>query len=522
MSPWSLIVEEARADGTAVLLLLLAIALPLVRRFAPDQRRRLGGMVLLTAAHLVLLIVAALLQPHDLALHRDVRLAALACGALGAVGMAGTALFAVVLPRLHLALPKILQDVLMAAAALAALVAVFTRVGYDLSGLLTTSAIVTAAIGLALQDTLGNLMAGLAVQSDDSIRVGDWIQVGQIAGRVTEIRWRYTAVETRNWETVYLPNGTLVKNQVTVLGRRNDRPQRWRRWVHFNIDFRYPPTDVIRVVETALRNAPIERVASDPAPQCIFVDMHESYARYAVRYWLTDFAADDLTDSTIRVRLTFALKRAGIPLSMPAQAIFVTEESHERKAEKSEADLTRRREALARVDIFRDLSHGDRERLAASLHYVPFTASEAITRQGAEAHWLYLLVGGEVSVRVRSASGDEREVSRLSAGSFFGEMSLLTGARRTATVVALGDVECYRLDKAAFEQVVRDRPEIAESVADLLARRRMEITAVRENLDRTIDAHELAVAKGDLLHRIRDFFGLAGDDDAGGAGRKAG
>lgn len=521
MSPWSLIADEARADGTAVLLLLLACVVPLVRRFAPEHRRRIGGMVLLSAAHLVLLIAAALLHPHDAGVYRDVRLAALACAALGAVGMAGTALFAVVLPRLHLSLPKILQDVLMGAAAIAALFAVITRVGYDLSGLLTTSAIVTAVLGLALQDTLGNVMAGLAVQSDNSIRVGDWIQVGQIAGRVTEIRWRYTAVETRNWETVYLPNGTLVKNQVTVLGRRNDKPLRWRRWVYFNIDFRYLPTEVVRVVETALRNAPIERVAAEPAPQCIFIDMHESYARYAIRYWLTDPAADDSTDSVIRVRLTYALKRAGIPLSMPAQAIFVTEESHERKVEKSEAELTRRREALARVDIFRDLSHGDRERLAASLHYVPFATGEAITRQGAEAHWLYLLVAGDVSVRVRSESGEEREVSHLCGGSFFGEMSLLTGARRTATVVALSEVECYRLDKAAFEQVVRDRPQIAESVAELLARRRMEITAVRENLDRTIEPHKLAEEKVDLLHRIRDFFGL-GDDEDDTVDRRAG
>lgn len=513
MISWSSILAEAQSGGTAVVLLLLAATLPLVRTFAPEQRRRVRGMVLLSAAHVALLIVAALLQSADPELYRDVRLASLACAALATVGMAGTTLFAVALPRLHVSLPKILQDVLMGAAALAALFAVITRVGYDLSGLLTTSAIVTAVIGLALQDTLGNLVAGLAVQSDNSIRIGDWIQVGQVSGRVTEIRWRYTAIETRNWETVYVPNGALVKTQVTVIGRRNDKPLRWRRWVHFNIDFRYGPNEVIRVVETALRNAPIERVAAEPAPQCIFIDMHESYARYAVRYWLTDPAADDLTDSLIRVRLTFALKRAGIPLSMPAQAIFVTEESHERKLEKSEAELARRREALARVDLFRDLSDADRERLAASLHYVPFAAGEAITRQGAEAHWLYLLVGGEVSVRVRSDSGEEREVSHLSAGSFFGEMSLLTGARRTATVMALSDVECYRLDKAAFERVVRDRPEIAESVAELLARRRMEITAVRDNLDRALEANKLAADKVDLLHRIRDFFGLGDDDD---------
>ncbi|WP_373047819.1 cyclic nucleotide-binding domain-containing protein [Vulgatibacter sp.] len=521
MPLWSALATEARADYTAFLLAGLALAIPLIRNLAPPaQRRRVRGMVLLTLAHLALLVAGVLLRGTEPEVHRDLRLASLACAALAAVGILGTLLFSVVLPRLHLALPKILQDVLMAAAGIAALFAVASRVGYDVSGLLTTSAIVTAVIGLALQDTLGNLVAGLAVQSDHSIRIGDWIQVGQLAGRVTEIRWRYTAIETRNWETVFVPNGSLVKNQVTVVGRRDGRPVRWRRWVHFNVDFRTGPGDVIRVVESALRSGPIDHVAADPAPNCILLELGESYARYAVRYWLTDPAQDDAIDSVVRVRVTFALKRAGIPLSMPAHAVFLTEESNERKVEKSEADRERRRDALARVDLFRDLTDDDRRRLAADLSYVPFAAGETITRQGAEAHWLYLLVAGEVSVRIRAESGHESEVSRLAAGSFFGEMSLLTGARRSATVVALDDAECYRLDKAAFEQVVRDRPQLAESLAEHLARRRMEISAIRENLDRTIEPQKLAAAKLDLLERIRDFFGL--DDDEDERSRRAG
>ena len=100
-----------------------------------------------------------------------------------------------------------------------------------------TSAVITAVIALALQDTLGNVIGGLALQTDESIQVDDWIKVGDVNGRVVDIRWRYTAIETRNGETVLIPNGVLLKGQVMVLGRRQGKPRQWRRWVYFQVDY---------------------------------------------------------------------------------------------------------------------------------------------------------------------------------------------------------------------------------------------------------------------------------------------
>ena len=115
---------------------------------------------------------------------------------------------------------------------------------------------------------------------------------------------------------------------------------------------------------------------------------------------------------------------------------------------------------------------------------------------------------GEVGVHVAVEGGLEREVARLNAGSFFGEMSLMTGERRTATVLASTDVECYRLDKAAFEEIIRRRPEMAGEVAEILARRKVQLASVKENLDAEAQARRLAAARSDLAGRIRDFFGL--------------
>ncbi|MBI3183984.1 MAG: mechanosensitive ion channel [Myxococcales bacterium] len=510
MTLWEGIASEASDDRTLYLAGTLLASLALVKA-ASIGPVRVKGLLFFFAMHLVCLPIAGALRASGSASHPYVQLLCLVFGVVAAVGMCTAVLFGVVLPLLRLRTPRILQDIVVAGASLLAVFGLATRLVPNLTGLIATSAVLTAVIGLSLQDALTNLMGGLALQLDNAFEVGDWVKVGEVVGRVTEIRWRYTAVETRNWETAIIPNSALIKNQVMVLGRRHGQPVQLRRWVYFNVDFRHQPSDVIEVADNAVRAAKIDFVAREPAPNCVLMELHDSTARYALRYWLTDLAADDPTDSQVRTCLYFALKRAGIPLSIPAHALFVTEESQDRKALKSREDLANRLAALGRLDLFRELGEEDRADLAKRLRYAPFTNGEVITRQGAEAHWLYLIIDGEVSVRVSADNGLEREVARLRTGDFFGEMSLMTGERRSATVVALRDVECYRLDKNAFEEVIRRRPELAEDVAEILARRRRELTAAKEGLDQESNSRQLAEDKRDILGKIRQFFGLSED-----------
>ncbi|MCK6537893.1 MAG: mechanosensitive ion channel family protein [Polyangiaceae bacterium] len=502
------VVAEAKSAGTLWLLVLVVLNALLARPKETESRRIIAAPAVLFGLHLVLLPIAGYFRARGAGApgYTESRLPLLVFSALSAVMSVGAILFTVLLPRLRLRVPRILQDVVIGAAAIVAVFTVASRSGVNLSGLIATSAVLTAVIGLSLQDTLGNILSGLALQTDDSIHVGDWVKIGDVSGRVVEIRWRYTAVETRNWETVIFPNALLVKGQVTVLGRRQGQPTQWRRWVWFNVDFRFPPSDVIAAVTDALRSAPIDHVAADPAPNCILMDFHESYGRYAVRYWLTDLAADDPTDSAVRTRIYFALKRADLPLSIPAHAIFVTEQTAELKQQKSSAEQDRRLQMLSGIGMFAKLSAEEREALAGSLRYAPFAAGETMTRQGAEAHWLYIIASGETSVRVDIESEGQKEVARLRAGDFFGERSLLTGEPRSATIVALTRVECWRLDRAAFQELLSRRPEIAEEVAEVLAARQTELERARENLSAEAATRLAAQTKTDLVDKIRRFF----------------
>src|ERR1035437_918437 len=111
---------------------------------------------------------------------------------------------------------------------------------------------ITAVVAFAMQDTLGNILGGLALQLDNSVQIGDWIKVDDVVGRVVDIRWRSTLVETRNWETVVFPNSQLMKNKFLVLGRRNGQPVQLRRWIWFGVSLTTTPAHVVKAVEETI------------------------------------------------------------------------------------------------------------------------------------------------------------------------------------------------------------------------------------------------------------------------------
>jgi len=492
-------------------LLIFVLAAVILFALKPSERMRIrAALLLLALAAVGLMVAAALLSfgvPPTRAAYKWVKWSSLILQWFAFVNIAGVIVFEVFLDALRLKPPRILRDLLLALTYIVVAIAVLSH-DTDLTGIVATSAVLTAVIGLSFQDTLGNMMGGMALQLERAFGVGDWIKVDGQEGIVKEIRWRHTAIETRNWDTIVIPNSALMKSHVTVLGRRAGQPRQHRQWVYFNVDFRYSPTQIIETVETALRSEPIDSVAAQPSPNCVLMDFKESYCSYAVRYWLTDLAVDDPTNSVVRTRIYFALNRANIPLSIPAHSLFLTEEDELRAARKHDEEVETRTAALKQVEIFQSLTNDERRALAARLRTAPFVRGEAMTRQGAEAHWLYLITRGDAEVRVSVDGKLSETIASLHAGDFFGEMGMMTGAPRSATVIALSDVECYRVDKDAFHDILRSRPQIAEDISEVLARRTAELDAARENLNEEAKRARMRDHQGDLLRRIRNFFAL--------------
>ena len=501
--------QEAWRDYTLLLVIGLLVAAAVRSRASRTRRSRasMRGTAIFLLLHIASLPLLGYLAAGGYGTYESWRLFSITLATFAGVTILLAILFDGILRGLRFEAPRLLQDMVAAGTYLIAFFVLLSAWGVNLGGLIATSAVLTAVIGFSLQDTLGNLMGGIALQMERSVRPDDWVRIGDVVGKVLEVRWRQTTIETRNWETVIVPNSVLVKNQFMVLGRRQGQPIQLRRSIEFNTDYRFAPADVIRTVEEALRRAPIQSVGVEPLPDCVLMDLRGSFYTFRVRYYLTDLNRDDPIDSMVRNRIDVALRRASIPLTMPAQAVFVTRESEKRRKRKAQDRDRTREEALHRVQLFAKLSEEELAQLADGLRFSPFSAGEVMTRQGTEGHDLYLIHQGKVAVRVH-AGGVETEVAELGPGAFFGERSLMTGEMRSASTVALTDVVCYRLSKAELQAVLQRRPELADELADILARRENELDARRQNLNTEAREKRVDSDRRRLVSQIRNFFGL--------------
>jgi small-conductance mechanosensitive channel len=425
--------------------------------------------------------------------------------AVAFIRLAGFALFRLALPLAGQRPPRLIEDLAIIVAYVAFGFLQLRLAGLDLGSIVTTSAILTAVLAFAMQDTLGNMLGGIAIQLDNSVKVGDWIRVDDMVGRVVDIRWRSTLIETRNWETVIIPNSVMMKSRVAILGKRDGEPLQWRRILNFMVDPGVPPARVIAIVNEEMREAAIAHVARRPAPSTVLFNFEMGNVRYQLRYWLTDLHEDDLTDSLVRVHLFASLQRAGIRIAEPQHTIHAVtrDEAHAETVRKRE--LTRRLEMLRGVDLFATLSKDEIAEVADRLSYAPFARGDVITKQGNAAHWLYLIAFGEAEVLYEPASGPAQHIGALGAGQFFGEMALISGDARAATVIAKTDVECYRLDRASFQALLLQRPGLADEITKVIGSRRNDLERVRET---STEPQAAAERPQDLLARVRRFFGI--------------
>ncbi len=498
-----------RDESLAVLLMVLGLV-GFLLHFRKDERESLlntlGFFFVCLVGQLISGFVHALEFKHSAELVHEVFIIG---SGIAVIRLWSMLIFRIVLPLVKWSPLRITEDIIIIIACIAWGMVRLRYAGLDLGSIVATSAVITAVIAFAMQDTLGNILGGLALQLDHSIQIGDWIEMDGISGKVVDIRWRSTLVETRNWETVVFPNSQLMKNKFMVLGRRTDMPVQLRRWIWFNVSMATLPSKVIRVVEEPFRQTDIAHVAKNPPPNCVLMEMNsKGYARYALRYWLTDLAVDDPTDAAMRWHVMTALQRVGIKLAIEEGDIHITREDEQYEEDAHRREIQLRIKTLRRVELFSGMTDEELLTLAERLRYAPFAKGSIITRQGTIAHWLYVIIKGEAEVYLEMPGGGKRTVRNLVKRNFFGEMGMMTGEPRAASVIATTDVECYRLDKEVFEEILRARPVIAEAISFVLATRRAELESILQSLDSENTNKEIPRQRSEILSAMKNFFGL--------------
>ncbi len=354
----------------------------------------LGGLALLANYELIPPRLAIAVVPREICL---------LIVALGNIRIYITFLINVVLARR--AVPRILGEVAIALSLIVFTLVRLDAVGVNLPGLIATTTVGAAALGFALQSTLGNLMGGISLQLDNTYRIGDWIEIdGGITGEVVGIRWRYTAIATVNNVTMIIPNAQLMNNRVTLLGRRGDLRIPWRRPIEFTVGYEWTPGQVMSVVNAALQRVDIPLVSPEPAAHCLCTGFDSNAIKYVVFYWLTDLRMYVPTDSKVRVHVLAALGRAGMEIPISRSDVYMHSAAR-RSAAGLEQEQEARRELLKSLELFAPLTDDETHALAAQLGPTPLAIGDVATKQGEPSDSLYILARGAVDDLSRFRGG---------------------------------------------------------------------------------------------------------------------
>lgn len=407
--------------------------------------------------------------------------------------------------RGRMAVPKLVRD-LVGWLLLVVTVIVAGSAIFDVAAakFVLPSAVVSAVLGFALQDVLKNVFAGLALQTEAPFDTGDWIVVDGEPRQVLEMTWRATYMRNSLGVDFREPNANIANARIQNLGS-GAVPMGFE--IEVNVAYAVPPRRVVEALEAAARSSPA--VVESPPPIGLLTAFGDSGIVYRVRFWSRQVGGITRLLAEVRRRVWYELRRQGFTIPFPLRTVEYAS-SRELAEEHAAAHRRRGEELFGRVHVLAALPPEVRTQLAVVATLRHYDAGERLVVEGDHGDSLFVLARGRVSV---SKSGTEIGTSSvalatLGPGDCFGEMSLLTGAPRTATVTAQDDVEVLMLDRAALAPVLQQDPSLAETLSRVLAERVAATAALFEDRRDELKRRVVPEHHG-LLEKIRDFFRLA-------------
>lgn len=402
--------------------------------------------------------------------------------------------------------PKFVRDVVAALLLLIVALRVLDY-GYDVHvpHLLAASGVIGIILGFAMQDLLGNIIAGFALQLGRPFKVGDWLLIDNQHVQAVEINWRSSRFITNDEIQLDVPNQHIVRQVIT--NYHGGGPLHAFRF-EVSIDYDAPPNQVKDLLMRAASSA--AGVRAEPQPTIYLKSFGECAISYEVRVWIDDHRQLNTVADAVRTNIWYALRRNHIKIPFPVRRVLL----ERTRAQPPAADRQKMRRASAHhllhaQPLFKTMSDEHLRMLVDRSPAQQYGRGESIIREGAQGDSMFVLLDGEAGVTVNKDNQSTR-VATLRGGDCFGEMSLLTGEKRSARVLAVTDCEVLEITKPVFAEIVALDRGLLARLSELLASRQLEtegIVAARTLNSGMVAAKEKEYQAG-FLRKLTSFFDL--------------
>jgi small-conductance mechanosensitive channel len=364
----------------------------------------------------------------------------------------------------------------------------------ELAPLFTGSTIIGIVVGLALQDTLGNLFAGIALQADKPFQIGDVINIqnNRFTGVVEAISWRGVKIRTFQNKLILVSNSVISKEFIEVAPKDNLNA----RIVFFNTLYTNFPTKTAQLIRDVVRQ--VENVSPKMRPNVRIRNLGDNGIDWEVKYWLEDYSKYNDTDALVRQRVWYAFQRENIHFAFPTRTIHIEDKPVQPDVSESVNEIFLR---LSDVEIFAPLSDEETQKLAEKCEAKIFSPNEPIVRKGQEGKSMFVVHRGSVKIQIVE-NGAPKTVATLQEGEIFGEMGLFTGEPRSANVVAAEETEVLEIKHTAVKPLFKKNPNLMEALSETIAERKALLASANE------EKKEMATVKESVFVSIKKFFGL--------------
>ncbi len=399
--------------------------------------------------------------------------------------------------RKELQIPFLLIDIfrwLMLAGFLFVVLKIFFHI--NLTGIFATSAVATAIIGFALQDILKNFFAGITLNMEIPFKKGDWVEINKNTGAIVNMSWRATKIKTIEGNYVIIPNANISQENIINYSVHD---KLLARSVSVGVHYRYPPRLIKGVIKEAALST--EGVLKTPEPVTRLIRFDDFAITYLCKFWIKGYPNLYRIEDAVKSKIWYFFRENDIEIPFPIRTIY-THRGMPAKKKESTAIGT----ILQGIEIFSPLTKQEIGKLSKKFILGYFARGEKLIRQGDEGTTFFIVKEGRVSVNIQVGEAIKK-IKELEAGDFFGEMSLLTDEKRSATIIAEDETEVLILDRNDFAHILKRKPAIAERISKILAQRKLELGEYAKT-EKPSKKSQKSKEQRSILKQIKGVFGL--------------